>query len=40
MTPLPNFAAIFGRAVPPERLKIWYHDFGAGTIPHLRAAAV
>ncbi len=35
-----NFAAIFGRGIPPEQQKSWYHDFGAGTIPHLRAVAV
>jgi hypothetical protein len=35
-----NFAAIFGRAIPPEQQKTWYHDFGDGTIPYLRAAAV
>ena len=35
-----NFAAIFGRAIPPEQQKIWYQDFGAGTIPHLREVAL
>jgi len=35
-----HFAAIFGRATAPEEQKGWYRDFGVGTIPVLRAAAM
>jgi len=35
-----HFAAIFGRATSPEEQKGWYRDFGAGTIPALRATAM
>jgi alkanesulfonate monooxygenase SsuD/methylene tetrahydromethanopterin reductase-like flavin-dependent oxidoreductase (luciferase family) len=35
-----HFAAIFNRAASPDRLKTWYRDFGTGTIPTLRKAAV
>jgi alkanesulfonate monooxygenase SsuD/methylene tetrahydromethanopterin reductase-like flavin-dependent oxidoreductase (luciferase family) len=35
-----HFAAIFNRMAPPEKLKDWYRDFGAGTIPLLRKATV
>jgi alkanesulfonate monooxygenase SsuD/methylene tetrahydromethanopterin reductase-like flavin-dependent oxidoreductase (luciferase family) len=30
-----NFAALFDRSVPPERMQNWYRDFGVGTIPLL-----
>jgi alkanesulfonate monooxygenase SsuD/methylene tetrahydromethanopterin reductase-like flavin-dependent oxidoreductase (luciferase family) len=35
-----NFAAIFDRSVGPERLKDWYRDFGASTVPLLHNATV
>jgi alkanesulfonate monooxygenase SsuD/methylene tetrahydromethanopterin reductase-like flavin-dependent oxidoreductase (luciferase family) len=35
-----HFAAIFNRAVTPDKLKEWYRDFGTGTIPQLRKATV
>jgi len=35
-----HFAAIFGRATAPEEQMGWYRDFGAGTIPTLRATAM
>ena len=35
-----HFAGIMDRSASPEKLKDWYRDFGAGTIPALRAAAM
>ena len=35
-----NFAALFNRAQPPEKLKEWYADFGGRVIPRLRCAVV
>jgi alkanesulfonate monooxygenase SsuD/methylene tetrahydromethanopterin reductase-like flavin-dependent oxidoreductase (luciferase family) len=35
-----HFAAIFGRGTAPEEQKGWYRDFGAVTIPVLRATTI
>jgi alkanesulfonate monooxygenase SsuD/methylene tetrahydromethanopterin reductase-like flavin-dependent oxidoreductase (luciferase family) len=35
-----NFAALFDRSVPPERMRDWYREYGAGTIPLLRGCSV
>jgi alkanesulfonate monooxygenase SsuD/methylene tetrahydromethanopterin reductase-like flavin-dependent oxidoreductase (luciferase family) len=35
-----HFSAVFDRSVGPARLKEWYRDFGAVTIPKLRSATV
>jgi len=35
-----QFAAIFGYGIAPEVLKGWYRDFGARTMPALRAATL
>jgi alkanesulfonate monooxygenase SsuD/methylene tetrahydromethanopterin reductase-like flavin-dependent oxidoreductase (luciferase family) len=35
-----HFAALFDRTAGPEKLKDWYSDFGAVTIPLLRGTAI
>ena len=35
-----NFAALFDRSIPPERMRDWYREYGAGTIPLLRRCSV
>jgi hypothetical protein len=35
-----NFAALFDRTMSPDRLKVWYEQFGAQAIPLLHAAQV
>jgi len=35
-----NFAALFNRAQPPEKLKEWYAEFGGRVIPRLKGAVV
>jgi hypothetical protein len=35
-----NFAALFDRSARPEKLREWYGEFGAATIPLLHSATV